>query len=446
MYEAIVARCFTEKHPNADRLLIGKVLGNTVVVSDKTENGQLGVFFDADGQLSEEFCKINDLYSRLDETGNKVGGFFDDKRKVKAQKFRGVKSDGFFVPLSYFDYTGFDLSSLKEFDKFDELNGHKICEKYFSPATKQKIAREGNKQKEKKKESVNFPKHIETDQFRQNSWKIKVGDVVCLTEKCHGTSFRFAYLECVNEIEYKKYSWKWFKQKLGIFLLSTNEPDHSVFHDELSFRKHYVGSRNIIVGSLEDSQSKIQSYYGDESFRFKVVRQLEGQLKVGEIIYGEILGWVNETTLIMPSADLTKLKDKSLTKRYGNKFYYAYGANKGEAKIFIYRIANQNQDGNLIDLSWEQVKERCKELSLETVPELCSPFVYDGNEEALRENIDLLCEGDSTLDSSHIKEGVCLRIDHYSKPLILKQKSYNFKLLEGIIKEDDSYQDLEEVS
>jgi hypothetical protein len=48
------------------------------------------------------------------------------------------------------------------------------------------------------------------------------------------------------------------------------------------------------------------------------------------------------------------------------------------------------------------------------------------------------------LDNRHLKEGVCVRIDHYGiKPKVYKHKSFNFKVLEGIIK-DSGLVDTEE--
>ena len=75
------------KHSNADRLQIGECFGNSVIVSLDYVEGQLGVYFPVDGQLSEEFCKVNDLVRRKDENGNPCGGYLDPEnapaRKTK---------------------------------------------------------------------------------------------------------------------------------------------------------------------------------------------------------------------------------------------------------------------------------------------------------------------------------------------------------------------------
>lgn len=78
-YNAIVAKIYTRPTPNADKLLLGDVLGFQVLVGIDTPNEALGVYFPTDGQLSEVFCKQHNLIGYTDPTTNKrVGGFFDE--------------------------------------------------------------------------------------------------------------------------------------------------------------------------------------------------------------------------------------------------------------------------------------------------------------------------------------------------------------------------------
>ena len=119
------------KHPNADRLLLGDCFGNTVCVNLDYVEGQLGVYFPTDGQLSAEFADANNLVRKKDENGNNVGGYMDpDKRNVKAIKLRGEKSDGLFLPLHCLESFG-DITQLRVGDTIDVFNGHEICKKYI---------------------------------------------------------------------------------------------------------------------------------------------------------------------------------------------------------------------------------------------------------------------------------------------------------------------------
>lgn len=54
-YKAVVTRITTRPLPGADRLLIGACGQYQVIVGIGTQDGQLGLFFEQDGQLSEEF-------------------------------------------------------------------------------------------------------------------------------------------------------------------------------------------------------------------------------------------------------------------------------------------------------------------------------------------------------------------------------------------------------
>ena len=119
------------KHSNADRLQCCTVFGNNVIVDLSYHVGQRVVYFPSDGQLSDEFCKDNDLVRRKDENGNHVGGYLDpNKRNITALKLRGEKSDGLILPIEVLSkYT--DVSKLEDGIQISTLNGHGICKKYI---------------------------------------------------------------------------------------------------------------------------------------------------------------------------------------------------------------------------------------------------------------------------------------------------------------------------
>lgn len=118
------------RHPNADRLVIADVLGATVIVSAESKTGDIIVYFPSDGQLSEDYCRINDLLRRKDENGKEVGYLDPKKRNVRIIKLRGEYSDGLVMPLRSLEYTGVDISSFKVGDTITVVNGKEICRKY----------------------------------------------------------------------------------------------------------------------------------------------------------------------------------------------------------------------------------------------------------------------------------------------------------------------------
>ena len=58
------------KHPNADRLQLADCFGNTVIVGLDCAEGDIGIYFPVDLQLSEEYCNANNLVRKKDENGN----------------------------------------------------------------------------------------------------------------------------------------------------------------------------------------------------------------------------------------------------------------------------------------------------------------------------------------------------------------------------------------
>ena len=106
--------------------------GNTVCVNLDYAENEIGVYFPTGGQLSEEFCEVNNLVRKKDDAGNNIGGYMDPaKRNVTTIRLRGEKSDGLFLPLSCLVYTGVNLDDLKIGDPITVVNGHEICQKYI---------------------------------------------------------------------------------------------------------------------------------------------------------------------------------------------------------------------------------------------------------------------------------------------------------------------------
>lgn len=434
MYKAVVARIFTRELPGSDRIQLGTCLGYQVIVGKDVQDGTLGIFFEQGGQLSGEFATTNDLLRRKDEEGNPAGGYFEPNRRVKAIKMRGARSDGFFAVLPMFDYTGYDMSQLKEGDQFDELNGHAICNKYFTPATRRSM-RSGRSNN--RAETPMFARHIETEAFLRGVNQIPQGAVIYITEKVHGTSFRYG-----NVLEpYKPLYWKnrfinWLNNLIG------GDP---INHEDWV---HLNGSRNVILERRGDDET---GFYGKEAFRYMATSKIT--LHKGEVIYGEIVGYTDTGAPIMSPQDTSILKDKKAEKMFGKQIVYKYGCIPHTWDVYIYRITQVNEDGNVTELSWPQVLGRCKELGLKPVPFIDKGFIYDGRAEWLLSYVDAIVNGadgqqvrESTVDSTHPMEGVVVRYESEHGTGWLKHKSFVFGYLEGYLKEKDDYVDTEETA
>lgn len=92
--------------------------------------GDLMLYFPADGQLSLDFCIKNHLLRKLPDGTPDTGYLEHDKRHVKTIRLRGEPSDGIAMPLTALEPFG-DISTLSVGDRIDIFNGVEICRKYI---------------------------------------------------------------------------------------------------------------------------------------------------------------------------------------------------------------------------------------------------------------------------------------------------------------------------
>lgn len=409
---------------NADKLNLCEVFGNTTVVDKSVNENDLYVYFPVDGQISEEFGKVNDLFRRKDENGNPCGGFIDPvKRNIMAIRLRGNKSDGLILPLSSLESFG-DISQLKEGDIVSTFNGYEIACKYI-PRTNHRSSSVDNGGKiQKKKIKINLPyfaEHIDTPQLVYNMDMFKPGDLICLTEKVHGTSSRNAN---TLQISYKK----------NLF--------HKIFNlkgRKVEEYKYVVGTRRTVL------KSATGGYYGTNEFRLEWANRFKDKLMPGECVFGEIAGFIAPGQPIMAKGDNKKTKDKNFIKTFGDTTVFSYGCNEemGNSRYFIYRMTYTTPEGFVFEYPWDLVKLRAEQMGFEVVPEL-DRFIYTTKEDFLA-RIEEWMDIPSTIDSSHIIEGVVVRaLNAPNSFRVAKNKSFNFRVIEGIIKDVAEQPDIEE--
>jgi len=436
-YTAIVTRLSNIRpHSNADRVKLATCHGNQVVIGLDSVEGDLGVYFPSDGQLSPEFCKANNLYRDSDlNADHEKSGMFDANRRVRAQKFRGEISDGFWVPLSYFTFIK-GAKLVDEGFEFEELNGTPICSKYINPETV-KVARENTGKKTKTaKTSIMFKEHFDTAHFGKCLHEFQPGQTIIITEKLHGTSGRIGRVQVERELN-------WIERlamKLGVRV------------EKIDWR-YLNGTRRVVLEETSGTQ------FHDPTIRDKAFKLFEGNLRKGETVYFEIVGYESTGASIMPSVDTTKMKDKEFTKTYGTTMSYSYGCGPTESAVYVYRMTFANEDGQTIDYAWDDVVRRCSEIGVKTTPhvrtltlnELAAKGIHSTGDEltgrdltnAFSEMVEIYGSGPSVLDNRHIKEGVCVRIEGGLVNKTFKFKSFEFKVLEGIVK-DSGVVDAEE--
>lgn len=334
-YSAIVYKITnTRPHSNADRLNCSNIFTNNVIIGKDIKEGDIGVFFPVECQLSKEFCLANDLIRRKDENGKSCGGMLEENRRIKCISLRGEKSMGFWCPMVYMErwaaICGFELPFLKENQEIDSLFGFELCRKY--EVISQKSGRQNRSPKEVKNQlslvSGQFNFHFDTSPLWKNGDKLNRNDIVSISNKLHGSLFSVA-----NVLVKRKFT---FVEKIAKFF--------GVKVQEMEYRE-IAASRKVLK-----TENPRLGYYGEDVWTFVLENTFKGRLKQGETIHGEI---VNQT----PS-------EKWIQKDY------SYGFPEKTIGIFIYRILQTSPCGNSVELSWPQMKARCLELGVPHVPEL----------------------------------------------------------------------------
>lgn len=367
-YSATVVRISNLRpHTNADRLICTNIFGNNVIVGKETQIGDLGLFFPLESQLGKEFAEANDLLRRKDENGKPAGGMFDDNRRVRAQKFRGEQSMGFWIPIESIQ----NLSKIVNIDTWpvegDEIEkiGSLIISQKYVPRNSRMPGAGGRKEGRKPRESRILPDqfrfHFDTAQLGKNIHKLKPTDLVVITWKLHGTSAIAARVLV-------KRSLSWFEKLLTRFGVHI---DPSVYDD-------IYASRRVVKNEFQETKDH---YYGHDLWTEVGKEHFGGKLHTGETVYYEIVGYTKDGAYIQKDFDY----GCSPQKNEEGEFYTIPSANpddvlnleatpawriKPQHKVFVYRITQTAVDGTVTELQWNQVKERCVELGVEHVPEI----------------------------------------------------------------------------
>ena len=423
MYKAYITKLKeVRKHSKADRLQMATLFGNDIVIGLDYKEGDLGIYFPSDGKLGKEFAEVNNLVRKKDEFGNNIGGYLDpDKRHIRAIRLRDERSDGLWLPIKSLETFG-DISKLKEGDTIDVFNGILICEKYV-PYVKPRMNGPGNKVKGKIKTTQfpTFKEHKDTEQLMYNLNRFKKGDIIYISLKMHGTSQRTGYLPKRREL-------KWYEKIIK-----------KLFKIEPKLEYDYVtGTRRVVLESFD----KDTSFYGGDRFRETHHNFFKGKLQKGETIYYEVVGYTDSGALIMPEVDNKKLNDKEFVKQFGDRTKYTYGCKESESDIYVYRMTMTNEDGHIVEYPTELVQARCEEMGVNHVP-VFEKFIYT-TKSAFLKKVEKHTDGVDPIGKTHIREGVVVRIDNKSSFTALKNKSFQFKVLEGIAKADAVEADMEE--
>lgn len=405
------------KHSNADRLQCCTVFGCNVIVDLSYHEGQKVVYFPTGGQLSEKFCKDNNLVRCKDENGKNIGGYLDPvKRNITAIKLRGECSDGLVLPIECLkNYT--KIETLKVGDSFSELNGELICCKYVPIRRGRKVSA-NNSNPKKKKIAVPiaplFTEHVDTAQLAYNYQQFHCGDFIEITLKMDGTSGRTGYLPVLDHTK---------KTFLDHLLKRPGKPVYN--YDYIS------GTRRTLLDGYDGG------YYGNDEFRKPHAELFRGKLHKGETVYYEIVGYTDNGTPIMPSVSNKKTNDKGFIKKYGTVTEFSYGCDPDSDKkseCYVYRMTMTNDDGYIVEYPPYLMRIRCEQMGVKTVPVLWKgviPYNLDP-QEFIQKMAETYYDGADPIGKTHIREGVVCRILNRESFSAYKHKNFSYKMLRGI--------------
>jgi hypothetical protein len=230
------------------------------------------------------------------------------------------------------------------------------------------------------------------------------------------------------------------------------------------------GTRRTVLDTFDGG------FYGSNEFRKPYHDFFEGKLLKGETIYYEIVGYTHDGGTIMGVCDNKKLKDKEFVKKYGEKTVFSYGCAprpvyevkthtdgsteqtllKPQNDIYVYRMTMTNEDGEVVEYTPDQMRHRCMYMGVKCVPVHWYGFIpdeevftgtsceYTDPGQFVLAKAEEFYDGEEPIDPTHIREGVVVRIINRPTFTAYKHKNFQFKVLEGIIKETAEAPDMEE--
>ena len=424
---------------------MGTCFGNTVCIQkDKYKNGDLGVYFPVDLQLSTEFCQANGLLAVYENGVNVSGGYMDpEKRNVKAIKLRGEKSDGLFLPLTCFEYTGVDISTLGVGTQITVVNGKEICQKYVPKANHPRTSAggAGKRSARRAKRSIApvFYEHKDTEQLAYNLAAFKPGDLIEITLKMHGTSGRTSHTKVLKG--FKRTLWDRLLRREGTPIYDWG---------------YVTGTRRTVLDTFDGG------FYGSNEFRKQYHDHFEGKLLKGETVYYEIVGFTHDGGSIMGKCSNSKVKDKEFTKQYGEETVFSYGCvpvvsvdcDDIQSDMYVYRMTMTNEDGDVVEYTPDFMRYRCEQMGVKCVPVFWTGLIPENPGSAndptisagewILNKAELFYDGPDPVGKTHIREGVVVRVLNRPTFTAYKHKNFFFKVLEGIVKDTADAPDIEE--
>lgn len=328
--------------PNCDNVKHAIIYGACVVVGKDEQAGCPGLFFPVETALSAEFRFENNLNREVSTNRDTTAkaGFFEHHGRVKAMRFRGHKSEGFWIPLTALSHcwdtteNSADLCQIGPGVQFDAIGEHAICSKYISRRNPGKLSSNQVARKKAADRLLDgqFAFHYNTPKLAWHADLITPDTIITITDKWHGTSAVFGRLLAKRELGWKDKLAKW----LGIDVQETAYED-------------VWASRKVIKGVGESVTNKL-GYYGEDVWA-QVFATVKDKIPDGYTVYGEIVGYTPSGAAIQS---------------FGGK-PWAYGCAWCHHRFMVYRVTFTGPNSAPRDLTWLQMVDFCTRQGFETV-------------------------------------------------------------------------------
>lgn len=440
-YLATVVKVPTIKaHPNADKLEIVEIFGNTIVVGKGAyTEGELVVYFPVESAICSKFLSWANLFDKPELNKDQLTkGYFQSKGRVRAVALRGIPSQGFLfkvVELAHLyeiSPTHFNVG-----DTFDTIGSEPLVTKYVkgtekatnTASKKSRVPKwldatigilprcvrrkcyiavnsyynKGNEGIKAQIVDGQFKFHYKTEHLGKNIWLLGPNDQITVSGKLHGTSAIYANILC--------------NRTLGIF-----DSLRNWFSDDIpTIEYKFVYSSRSILKNRRDEK------FTDDVWG-TIAAELHAEIPEGFTVYGEIVGYT-------PTG-------KTIQKNYD------YGCRKDECQLRVYRITEHMGEEGVRELSWDEIDEFCHKKGLQTVPVYYTglaqelfpdiPLDKDWNTNFLTKlkevYLDIQCAECTT---GVVNEGIVLRIENGATVPAFKFKSPKFLLQETKERDND---------
>ena len=399
-------------HPNADKLEGFVINGNTVWYSKNLlKAGDKVIYFPIECQINPMILSNLNLFAEKTLNKNQEEkGYFDSKGRVKALRLRGEPSEGFILPVShlYNALVGKDLNNHpskypQEDLIFDTIDDTWICRKYVPVAGRNsgKGAPKSGKVKVSDILVANqFRFHYDTEKLQNNLHKISPEDWIVITKKLHGTSAVFANVLTKIKFSFWDEILAYFSKNAGlisvisIWLLGffVVVMDNVIWFLGLMLLEIFISivfkpyriwklkglniskseyskmcsSRSVIKSIDGKYHTKEQGYYNTDIWGL-CFDAIKDKIEPGITLYGEIVGYMPGGKMVQKGYDYGFISPTTLNFDNTSVESFRYDINYG---FFVYRITHTNSKGDVLEYSWEQIKQYCVDHNLNPVPEL----------------------------------------------------------------------------